>query len=182
MPNLDEAASNLTKSIIESSRQNHATIVMVLITTLEFDLERCLLRSFRPLNGEMKKRIFGAYGPASSFAAKIDLAFALGITTEAVHQELNKMRKIRNAFAHTKHRLSLDTEPVKTMFYALARPADIKGTYPQQFVKCGVLIDDHLEAYLVSKGETEDLRALEKPSETTDDELTKDAKPTAPLK
>jgi DNA-binding MltR family transcriptional regulator len=125
----------------------------------------------------MKKRLFDAYGPVSTFAAKIDLAFALGITTEAIHQELNKMRRIRNAFAHTKDGVSLDTEPVKAMFYTLARPADIAGSYLEQFTKCGVLIDDHLEAYLVSKGETEDLRLLKTPPAIA----TKDEKPTEPV-
>jgi hypothetical protein len=62
--------------------------------------EICDPTGLRPC--ELKKRLFAAYGPLSSFAAKIDLAFALEITTEATHKELHKMRKIRNAFAHTK--------------------------------------------------------------------------------
>jgi hypothetical protein len=176
MPDLKEVGKNLGEAIILLNRQSHASVAMRLITILEYDLERCLLRTFRPLNREMRKRLFDAYGPVSTFAAKIDLAHALGITSEAMHRELHKMRKIRNAFAHSRDGLSLDAEPVKTLFYTLARPAGITGTYAEQFVKCGELIDDELEAYLVSKGETEDLRALKEIPEV----LPNDAIPTPP--
>jgi hypothetical protein len=36
------------------------------------------------------------------------------------------------------------------------------GSYLQQFVKCGVILDDYLEAFLVEMGETGDLRVLNK--------------------
>ena len=75
---------------------------MMLVAAIEYDLERCLIRKFRPLNARMKNRLFGAYGPISSFAAKIDMAYALGITADEVNLELNKIRKIRNLFAHGK--------------------------------------------------------------------------------
>jgi hypothetical protein len=181
VPDLKEAATSLAHSIRELGRQSHAAVAMRLITMLEYDLERCLLRTFRPLNRKMRKRLFDAYGPIATFAAKIDLTLALGITTEATHKELHKMRKIRNAFAHSRDGLSLDTEPVKTLFYTLARPAGITGSYLEQFVKCGVLIDDELEAYLVSKGETEDVsRALKKASEISETPK-EEAIPTPPL-
>jgi len=113
MPDLKKASSTLADSIIAVGRQTHGTIVMQLTAMLEYDLERCLVRKFRPLNRKLKKGLFEAYGPLSSFAAKIDLAFALDITTEATHKELHKMRKIRNAFALPKrvelgHRASQD--------------------------------------------------------------------------
>jgi hypothetical protein len=113
---------------------------------------------------EDENRLFGSYGPVATFAAKIDMAYALGITMEAIHVELNKIRKIRNVFAHTRGPVSLDTEPIKSIFYKLARPPGITGTYLEQFVKCGLAVDDYLEAYLVRMGETEDLRALQKPT------------------
>jgi hypothetical protein len=106
--------------------------------------------------------LFDAYGPINTFAAKIDIAYALDITNDATHQELNKMRKIRNEFAHAKKSLSLDTEPIKTLFHTLVRPPGITGSYLQQFVQCGVVLDDYLEAFLVRMGETKDLRVLEK--------------------
>jgi len=116
-------------------------------------------------------------GPISSFAAKIDMAYALGITADEVNLELNKIRKIRNLFAHAKASASLDTEPIKSIFYKLERPPGITGSYLDQFVKCGLAVDDHLEAYLVSMGETEDLRMLKK---ATQEDQKKEETPTDP--
>jgi hypothetical protein len=62
----------------------------------------------------------------------------LGITTDEINVELNKIRKIRNLFAHAKASVSLDTEPIKSIFYTLARPPGITGRYLEQFVKCGI--------------------------------------------
>jgi hypothetical protein len=178
MPDLDDAFSKLSESLIRAERQSHASVVLRLVAAIEYDLERCLLRKFRSLNVRMRHRLFGVYGPLSSFAAKIDLAYALGITTDAVNVDLNKIRKIRNLFAHAKAPMSLDTEPIKTIFYKLTRPPGITGSYLQQFVKCGVAVDDHLEAFLVKMGETEDLRALKKPSEVV--EVKKEETPAEP--
>jgi hypothetical protein len=109
----------------------------------------------------MKKRLFdSAYAPISTFAAKIDIAYALDITTDAIHQELNKIRKIPNEFAHTTKPLSLDTEPIKTLFYTLARRPSITGNYLQQFVECSAVLDNYLEVFLARVGETEDLLVL----------------------
>jgi hypothetical protein len=163
---MSDAEPTLAELFLKAHQESHASIVLRLVAVLEYDLERCLKRRFRKLNGKMQKRLFGTYGPASTFAAKIDLAYALDITTDETHAELNKFRQIRNVFAHNKGRVSLDMEPIKTMFYTLKRPPGMTGSYSDQFVKCVIAVDDHLEAYLVRMGETEDLRALKKPAET----------------
>src|SRR6476620_10221674 len=161
MPDLKEAFATLAESIIRSEKQGHAAVVIRLTSLIEYDLERSIKLKLRPLNKAMNERLFSsAYAPFGTFAAKIDIAYALNITSDAIHQELNKMRKIRNEFAHTRKSLSLDTEPIKTLFYTLVRPPGITGSYVQQFVQCGVVLDDYLEAFLARMGETEDLRVL----------------------
>jgi hypothetical protein len=162
MPDLQEALTKLANSIIRSERQGHAAIVMRITLILEYDLERSIKWEFRSLNKQMSDRLFGFYRPLGTFAAKIDLAYALEITTDDIHAELNIMRRIRNEFAHTKHSLSLDQEPIKTLFNKLKRPGGITGSYLHQFVKCGLVLDDYLEAVLVEMGETDDLRVLAK--------------------
>jgi hypothetical protein len=162
MADLKEAFTQLANSIIRSERQGHAAVVMRMTSILEYDLERSIKWEFRSLNKQMSDRLFGLYRPLSTFAAKIDIAYALEITTDDIHAELNIMRRIRNEFAHTKHSLSLDLDPIKTLFNKLKRPASITGSYLHQFVKCALVLDDHLEAFLVEMGETNDLRALAK--------------------
>jgi hypothetical protein len=90
MPDLKEAFAKLADSVIRSERQGHAAIVVQLTSILEFDLDRSIRWKLRPLNKEMRKRLFDGYGPLSTFAGKIDFAFALDITTDAIHKELNE--------------------------------------------------------------------------------------------
>lgn len=98
------------------------------------------------------------------------MACALDITTDAIDKELTAMRRIRNKFAHSKERLSLDEEPIKTLFYELKRPPESTGSYVQQFVQCGVVLDDYLEAFLYRMGEREDLRIIDgKPLDVIED-------------
>ena len=40
------------------------------------------------------------YGPISSFSARIDLAYRMGLISAKMHRELHLIRKIRNDFAH----------------------------------------------------------------------------------
>jgi hypothetical protein len=124
----------------------------------------CRQRCIKINNSAVVDAGFGAStfqaSPRRSAAASHRIAYALDITTDAIHQELNKIRKIRNEFAHTTKPLSLDTEPIKTLFYTLARPPGITGNYLQQFVECSAVLDNYLEAFLARVGETEDLRVL----------------------
>jgi hypothetical protein len=158
---IKEAFEKLRDSITRSEKQGHAAIVVRLTSILEYDLERSIKRKFRSLSREKRNRLFEGYGPLSTFAAKIDLAYALDITTDAIDTELNTMRRIRNKFAHSKERLSLDEEPIKTLFLELKRSSDFTGSYVQQFVRCGVVLDDYLEAFLYRMGEREDLRIID---------------------
>jgi hypothetical protein len=170
MPDLKDAFAKLRDSIARSEKQGHAAIVVRLTSILEYDLERSIKRKFRSLNKDKRNRLFEGYGPLSSFAAKIDLAYALDITTDAIDKELTLMRRIRNKFAHSKERLTLDEEPIKTLFYELKRSPGATGSYVQQFVHCGAVLDDYLEAFLFRMGEREDLRIIDgKPLDVVED-------------
>lgn len=57
----------------------------------------------------IKKDFFRSSGPLGSFAAKIDLALLLDLLTEDARNDLNTMRRIRNAFAHELKPTQFDT-------------------------------------------------------------------------
>jgi hypothetical protein len=79
MENLDQAFDDLGKVLIHSTKMSHTTVVVTAAAILEHDFERCIKTKMRPLKKDMENRLFGGggYGPISSFAAKIDLAYAL---------------------------------------------------------------------------------------------------------
>ncbi len=45
--------------------------------------------------------IFKTYGPLSTFKAKVDIAFALGLYDRKIRKDLHTVRRIRNKFAHS---------------------------------------------------------------------------------
>jgi hypothetical protein len=169
MPKVQKVVEDLRNAWIAVYRQSHTPVVIKAAGMLEYDLERSIIRTMRPLKKKMMKRLFSGYGPISTFAAKIDIAFALDIITLEVHEELHKIRDIRNKFAHSKSSISLDLPPLISLFNKLKRPPTASGSYDQVFVACVLALDDFLEAYLARMGETEDLRLYRKSPEKTFD-------------
>jgi hypothetical protein len=132
-------------------------VVVTAAAILDQSLERALKTKMPGITSALSKRLFDDFGPLQSFSAKIDMAHALGITSSFVHVELGKIRKIRNLFSHSEKLLSLDTEPVKTLFYGLTRPPGTTGNYSAQFLACMLVIDNFIEKFLNRMGDTRDL-------------------------
>jgi DNA-binding MltR family transcriptional regulator len=83
------------------SRDANSSHVLVAVASLESLLRSCILTKMRNnLSQNKKRRLFTNYGPLSSFSAKIEIAFALGLLTEAGRRNFSIAREIRNAFAH----------------------------------------------------------------------------------
>ena len=74
---------------------------------------------FGVLSGEMscnlRKRLFKSYGPLSTFAAKIDIACALGLYDEDIRKGLHTVRKIRNEFAHESRPITFDGPKISSL-------------------------------------------------------------------
>lgn len=56
--------------------------------------------------------LFKGYSPLSTLSSKIDFAYALGLITKEMKQDLDIVRKIRNHFAHNWKDASFNTSPV----------------------------------------------------------------------
>jgi len=59
--------------------------------------------------------LFDGFGPLATFAARIKVAFALGLIDAQMEKDLNYIRKIRNEFAHSKEPISFDKSPVREL-------------------------------------------------------------------
>ena len=55
------------------------------------------------VDGEWRERLFGGEqrGAIDGFSGKIVIAFALGLITERVREDLHTLRRLRNVFAHS---------------------------------------------------------------------------------
>jgi hypothetical protein len=63
---------------------------------LDAALERALLAKMRELSEAQRTNLFEGYGPLSSFAAKIDVAYALNIFDGALYADLIVIRMLSN--------------------------------------------------------------------------------------
>jgi DNA-binding MltR family transcriptional regulator len=74
--------------------------VLVVTARLDTALKVALLSKMRPLSNKAKENLFEGYGPLASFAAKIDVAYALSVLDDGIYADLKVIKQIRNKFAH----------------------------------------------------------------------------------
>ncbi len=64
-------------------------------------LEHGISAKFRNISRRLRDKIFEGYGPLSTFASRVDLAYALDVISEPVYKDLLIIKTIRNQFAHS---------------------------------------------------------------------------------
>jgi hypothetical protein len=67
----------------------------------ENSLQRMLGLKLIPLGKEKTDDLFGANGPLGTFSSKVKIAFAFGLIDNKLRDDLDRVREIRNAFAHS---------------------------------------------------------------------------------
>lgn len=107
---LDQAIEDLTG---ESDRG----AVILSATSIEDTLEWALMVRMTPLQDDATTRnsVFGGDGFASTFASKTTLAYALGIIDKQTRDEINLIRDIRNACAHSRKPISFKLPELKAV-------------------------------------------------------------------
>jgi hypothetical protein len=98
---VDEAESfqRFVQEVIYSDNERAGVICGAAM--LDLQLETILRRFLLPAKSNTEdERLFGASGPLASFSGKTTMAFRLGLIPPVVADMLDRIRKIRNAFAH----------------------------------------------------------------------------------
>lgn len=134
-------------------RRTHSGLAIVIAAILDNKLELCLKRAIRPMPKRLYAELFDPMRALGSFASKITMAYALNIITRDIYSDLEKIRKIRNAFAHSPDILDFESESIAPLFARLKRSVQAKADRPDlQFLECVTPIDEALDAYLKPKG------------------------------
>jgi DNA-binding MltR family transcriptional regulator len=96
--------------------------------------------------------LFDPMRALGSFASKITMAYALNIITRDIYSDLETIRKIRNAFAHSPDILNFESKSIAPLLDRLKKSVHAKADRPDlQFLECVTPIDEALDAYLKSK-------------------------------
>jgi DNA-binding MltR family transcriptional regulator len=110
--NLGEQFRDIIENIRATGRRTHSGVVMVSVSIIEEKLALALKAMMISLSNDRYKKLFENYGPLNTFAAKIDMAHALGIIPLDMYEELHKIKKLRNKFAHSTDILNFESEEV----------------------------------------------------------------------
>ena len=79
---------------------------------VEHELEVSIRKKFKRQDDETWASLVGERGSLGTFSAKISMGYAFGLYDEATLDNLNVVRHIRNAFAHSKKVIDFDHELV----------------------------------------------------------------------
>lgn len=82
--------------------------------TFEHWLESNIIENFVELDQDMRNNLFDN-GPLSTFSAKINLGFALGLYNKTVLNDLHTVRRIRNKFAHSTGPMNFKDQPISDL-------------------------------------------------------------------
>lgn len=118
-----ELSSEAYDFTVTTIQDKHKAIVLSAAARLDVILEKILKKLMQPCSGNADN-LFDTERPLSSFSAKINLAYRLGVIDSNFEHALQMVRKIRNRFAHSKTVLNLSSSPYKDWVNELVR--DVK--------------------------------------------------------
>lgn len=130
--------------------ESHRAAIIIGGTMIEDALEAALLLKMRQLTNEERKRLFGPEAPIGSFSSKTRLAYAFEIIDSATRDEVEVIRIMRNACAHSRLSISLERDELKNVCIDLLRHRKIglgdgkPETLRRRFVTLCFLISDFI--------------------------------------
>jgi hypothetical protein len=92
---------NYLPILTEMQNGDHRAAAIIAAGLLENNLALALMTRFRELTQATQEKLFDKGGaPLDTFSQKIQLGFALNLYGERVRDDLDRIRRVRNAFAH----------------------------------------------------------------------------------
>jgi DNA-binding MltR family transcriptional regulator len=110
-PRIEKQDYEVASMLLQGQESDRGCVIFC-AAMLEDELESLLRANCRQDPGAAKKIVdplFRGYGPFSTFSAKIQVSYALGLIPEYVYKALDLIRKLRNDFAHEKAAVSFQS-------------------------------------------------------------------------
>jgi hypothetical protein len=109
MLNYDTIPQDASEIFHEIETQTDRSAAIVAGSFVEATLRAAIEAEWDIPSNSVRERIFKGYAPLSSFSAKIEIGSVIGLFGPKTHGDLNRIRKIRNEFAHFLNPLSFAT-------------------------------------------------------------------------
>ncbi len=111
---------DLAATVRQMSLETETSFAIRMASITEDWLQYAIKAKMRHLTKTQEDRIFSGYGPISSFRAKIDVGYALGIFDITTMNDLNAIREIRNKFAHSREIIHFRSKELDSLFQKMA--------------------------------------------------------------
>ncbi|MGQ0280357.1 hypothetical protein ACT17R_17095 [Sphingopyxis sp. Q841] len=108
--------------------QDDRTAAIVGASLVESALEHLLVAAVQSNARTLKQRLFENRGPLSDFNSKILIAQAFGLIAERVADDMQRIRRIRNCFAHARLPVTFEEPLVAKEVSALAAVMAVRST------------------------------------------------------
>ncbi|MFZ1107438.1 MAG: hypothetical protein WAN43_03675 [Rhodomicrobium sp.] len=95
------------------------SICIIAVANLEAWLADLICTKFAYSDVDTLDRLYRPEGPLSTFSCKIELAYAMGLISDEDRLELNKIKNIRNDFAHNTSIITFETQAIKELCLTL---------------------------------------------------------------
>jgi DNA-binding MltR family transcriptional regulator len=101
------------KALIENLKEEPDGVAATIgAAIIESAVERVLIRHLKSQGTETISLLFENRGPLSDFHSKIVVGAAFGLLPESVVDDLQRIRVIRNTFAHARMKLTFNTKEI----------------------------------------------------------------------
>ena len=139
---------DLVETLHALAKQADTSYVIVATTALEELLETAVKTKMRDgLSKKVHNQIFGGYGSLSTFAAKIDIAYALEIIGDDLRGDFDAIRAIRNAFAHARKTVHFGSPELETHFQKFSgwtKTSDQRVLFDARLQACANALNRHV--------------------------------------
>jgi hypothetical protein len=112
----------------ETDRAKIILLSTILEDLLEYHIASCIKVKLTPPQTEY---VFRLDGPLATFSSRIELAYVFGFVEPEIARQLNVIREMRNACAHSKYELSFDHGVLSNVAKAMFKPIGLFAPHSQ---------------------------------------------------
>ncbi len=124
-----EHAEDLSAFLSELQQETDRGLPLVGAALIDEKLLRTLEAFFVKSGKSAERLLTSGNAPLSTFSARTEACYALGLIDDFEYSEIALIRKIRNEFAHSKHGTSFSSDRISGLCTSLKSPLPDGGSY-----------------------------------------------------
>jgi DNA-binding MltR family transcriptional regulator len=143
--NLNDLCQDSKRFVEDIQKEPDRSVPIVAVAFLD-DVLKQLLEAYFVDDKKTVRQLLDYPGALSSFAARADMAYCLGLIPVKSYKDIVQIRKIRNKFSHSHMPVSFENKDIADMceklhyFTLISNPADFNCLPRDQFLIAAIMI------------------------------------------